>query len=76
MAYHLARCIYNARGDLARSDDIYLEGDYVKYVGLQETLITTKTYVNPFPETSMLDTLPSLHCFGRLFSTYNRRAIP
>lgn len=23
----------------------------------------------------MLDTLPSLHCFGRLFSTYNRRAI-
>lgn len=43
--------------------------------GLQETLITTKTYVNPFPETSMLDTLPSLHCFGRLFSTYNRRAI-
>lgn len=24
-AYHLARCIYNARGDLARSDDIYLD---------------------------------------------------
>lgn len=24
----------------------------------------------------MLDTLPPLHCFGRLFSTYNRRAIP
>lgn len=48
----------------------------MKYArGLQETLIATKTYVNPFPETSMLDTLPSLHCFGRLFSTYNRHAI-
>lgn len=23
-----------------------------------------------------MDTLPSLHCFGRLFSTYNRRAVP
>lgn len=36
------------------SDDIYLGGDYAKYIrgrGLDETLITAETYVNPFPET-------------------------
>lgn len=78
----VAQCIYSARGDgrftwhvLTIFISRAITWDTRGGEGLQETLITAKTYVNPFPETSMLDTLPSLHCFGRLFSTYNRRAI-
>lgn len=55
---------------------------------LCETLITAKTHVNPFSETSMLNLPSSLfvsllfsfsfalaHCFGRLLSAYNRRSV-
>lgn len=71
--YRLARDVFIKRVRwsiyLARSDDIYLGGDYAKYIrraGLHETLITAETYVNPFPEThvDVSDPLPSLHCFA------------
>lgn len=76
---------------MAHSDGVFISRAITrKYVraGLCETLITTKTYVNPFSETSMLNLPSSLfvsllfsfsfalaHCFGRFLSVYNRCSV-
>lgn len=76
----VARCIRTTLVEplyLARSDDIYLEGDYARYArGVAGNTYYHENICKSLPrDVDVGYSLPSVHCFGRLFSTYNR-AVP